>query len=139
MKKELSAGAVLFRREGGKIKYLLLHYGAGHWDFVKGHVEAGEEEKQTVMRELREETSIANAEFVPGFKKEVSYYFKDKTDTIYKTVVFYLLETKESEVKLSFEHIGYRWATLQSAVNTLTFDNAKEIVQAAEKYLKTED
>ena len=41
---EKSCGAVIFRMEGKIRKYLLLHYESGHWDFVKGNVEKGEEE-----------------------------------------------------------------------------------------------
>ncbi len=135
MIKETSAGAIVFRKEGKEIKYLILHYGAGHWDLVKGHVEQGEEEKQTVMRELKEETGITAAEFMLDFKKDLSYYFKKDGKTVFKTVVFYLLETKEKDVKLSSEHIGYKWANLGTALNTLTFENAKEIVQKAEKFI----
>lgn len=136
MATEKSAGAIVFRRIGKEIKYLILHYGAGHWEFVKGHIEKGEKEEQTVLRELREETGITNAEFVPDFRKEISYYFKDKGQTVYKTVVFYLLETIEENVTLSDEHIGHKWANLSAALKTLTFDNSKQIIQQADDFLK---
>jgi 8-oxo-dGTP pyrophosphatase MutT (NUDIX family) len=136
MIKQKSAGAVVFRRDGKDIKYLVLHYEAGHWDFVKGKVEKGEEEKQTVLRELKEETGIGKADFIPDFRKEINYYFKKEGETVFKTAAFYLLETKEEKVKLSFEHVGYRWVGLDTALKTLTFDNAKEIVKEAEDFIK---
>ena len=60
MARETSAGAVLFRRDGNTPLFLLLHYTAGHWDFPKGNVEEGEEDRATVTREIKEETGIAS-------------------------------------------------------------------------------
>ena len=56
MLKEKSCGAVIFHKKEELIRYLLLNYAAGHWDFVKGNVEPNETEKETVVRELKEET-----------------------------------------------------------------------------------
>ena len=53
MVKEKSAGAIIYHKNA-EIKFLLLHYGAGHWDLAKGHVEEGETEEQTVSREVEE-------------------------------------------------------------------------------------
>ncbi|MBW2984716.1 NUDIX domain-containing protein [Candidatus Woesearchaeota archaeon] len=134
MPKEVSAGAVVFRRDKG-IKYLILHYEAKHWDFPKGNVEAGEEEKATVKREVEEETGIKEINFVEGFEEKISYFYKKEGQTIYKEVVFYLAETKEKEVKLSFEHIGYEWLDYEKALERLTFKNAKQILEKANKFL----
>ena len=57
MKREKSAGAIVFRKEKEPV-YLLLHYEAKHWDFPKGHVEKNETDEQTVRREIQEETGI---------------------------------------------------------------------------------
>ncbi len=56
MKKERSAGIVLFLEKSEEILFLLLHYPTGHWDFVKGKIESGETEIETAVREAKEET-----------------------------------------------------------------------------------
>jgi len=58
MARERSAGAVIFRKIDGEIRYLLLHYHykTYFWDFPKGNMEEGEREDATVRREVREET-----------------------------------------------------------------------------------
>ena len=61
MIREKSCGAVVFLKKEEQTKYLLLNYAAGHWDFVKGNVEPNETEKETVLRELKEETAITDA------------------------------------------------------------------------------
>ena len=87
MSSEKSCGAVVFRQNQDR-KYLLLHYEGGHWDFVKGHVERGETEKETVLRETEEEAGITDAKFVEGFRHRISYYYRRAGRTVYKEVVF---------------------------------------------------
>jgi len=135
MKREKSYGAIVFRRENSEIKFLLLHYSAGHWEFPRGHPEKDEEEKETVLRELKEETGITKVEFIEGFKKEISFYFRKKAELILKTAAFYLLETEQKRVKLSFEHIGYKWANIDVALKTLTFKDSKKVIEAAYEFL----
>ena len=135
---ERSAGAVIFRKEGGKIYYLLLRYQAGHWDFPKGNIEKGEKLEETVKREIKEETGIEEISFSPNFKETIKYFYKLKGETIFKTVVFYLLETETKEVKISCEHIGYEWLPCEQALEQLTFKNAKEILKKANDFLSRE-
>jgi bis(5'-nucleosidyl)-tetraphosphatase len=135
---EKSCGAVVFRRDG-PVKYLLLHYEAGHWDFVKGQIEPQETEKDTVMRELKEETGISDASFIDGFRQKIGYFYRRNGRTVSKEVVFFLVESKESRVKLSYEHVGYDWLDYDAAMARLTFRNARNVLEKAEEFLKEHD
>lgn len=146
MKREKSAGAVIFRREGSRIYYLLLHYESGHWDFPKGHIEEGESDREAVVREIKEETGIKDIRFIEGFKEKISYFFrhgpkykKKKNSLVHKEVLFYLAETKQKEVKISFEHIGFEWLAAKEALERATFENAKEILEKAIKRIETDN
>jgi len=121
-----------------EINFLLLQYEAGHWDFVKGNVEEGEAEKETVVRELREETGITDARFLEGFKEKITYFYKRQGSTVYKEVVFFLMETNTTDVTISFEHIGYQWLPYIKAMEKLTFKNARDVLQKAYEYMKTQ-
>ena len=132
---EKSCGAVVFLKNS-EAKYLLLRYGAGHWDFVKGNVELNESEKDTVIRELQEETGIVDARFIDGFREKIEYFYRRQGTTIHKEVVFFLIETHTEQVKLSFEHVGYTWLNYQSAMKKLTFKNAKNVLQKAHNLLE---
>jgi 8-oxo-dGTP pyrophosphatase MutT (NUDIX family) len=136
MAKEKSAGAVVFLIEEGKPLFLLLHYTSGHWEFVKGHIEAGEEELATVKREAEEETGIKDLKFIDGFKEGISYIYKNKNEVMFKEVNFYLAQTKTKKVVLSFEHIGYDWLDYEAALDRLTFKNAREILKKAYNKIK---
>ena len=139
---EKSAGAIIFREEGGKIYYLLLHYPSSskaqndYWDFPKGHIEKGEKELEAVKREIEEETGLKDIEFIEGFKEWIKYFFKFEGKNILKFVTFYLAETKTKNIKVSFEHVGYKWLSFEEALAKLTFKNAKEILKKANKSLQ---
>jgi 8-oxo-dGTP pyrophosphatase MutT (NUDIX family) len=132
---ERSAGTVLFNDNDGKLEYLLLHYPAGHWDFPKGNIEKGEAEMDTVRREVKEETSLDNIEFVNGFRKKIMYNYRRGGKLVYKEVIFYLAKTNAKNVKLSFEHQGYKWLNYNDAMKLLTYKNAKMILEEANKFL----
>ena len=107
MIEETSAGIVIFRKEGTKNLFLLLHYPSGHWDFVKGKMEKGETTHQTAIREAKEETGITDITFVENFEEWIKYNFKYQGELVQKKVVFFLAETKTKEIKISHEHSGY--------------------------------
>ena len=86
MKREKSCGAVIFRQEDGGRYYLVLKSTQGHWTLCKGHVEGDETERETAIREIREETGLAVG-FVDGFREVITYSPKPG---VTKDVVFFL-------------------------------------------------
>jgi bis(5'-nucleosidyl)-tetraphosphatase len=135
MPSEKSCGAVIFRRDANR-RYLLLHYEGGHWDFVKGHVEKDESETDTVRRETEEEVGMTVLTFIQGYRQPISYYYKRAGRTVYKEVVFYLVEAHTDAVRLSREHVGYDWLTFDRAYERLTYKNAKETLRKAHEFLE---
>ncbi len=133
---EKSCGILLFRVKDGTILYLLLYYPSGHWDLPKGHVEKGESEHETAARELLEETGIADISFIKGFREEISYEYKRTKKLSNKQVVFFLAKTQLEDIKLSHEHKGFKWLPYGPAFNKLTFDNAKNLLKKAKKFLE---
>lgn len=130
---EKSSGTIVFNND----QFLLLHYISGHWDFPKGHIESGESEQQTALRELEEETSIPKSmvSLVPGFKETIHYQYMRKGNLMNKTVVFFLVKTDQKDVKISSEHIGYKWLPYDQAIEQLTFENAKNMLRIAKKII----
>lgn len=139
MIREKSSGAVVFRRAGKKIKFLLLHYESGHWDFPRGHVERGETEQVTAAREIREETGIKKINFVSGFRFPISWFYRKRVGKKMlmsnKTAVLFLAETKVHQVNISDEHIGYKWLDYEKAVSELTFLKSQKVLEKANAFL----
>lgn len=136
----VSCGAVVYRKTPHGPQYLLLQYGAKHWDFPKGHMEEGETEEQTTIRETQEETGIADLVFIPGFRKVIRYSYRSRGATVRKVVIYRIARTgiKEADVVLSHEHIGYEWWDYGKATSRLTFRNAKRILQEGHHHILKE-
>jgi bis(5'-nucleosidyl)-tetraphosphatase len=133
---EKSCGVLVFRETSKGRFYLLLHYPNGHWDFAKGHVEEGEEEHETAHRELLEETGIGDLIFVDGFREEMSYKHNLNNKLSHKQVIFFLGKTDLEDIHLSHEHHDSLWLPYEEALEKLTYENAKEMLKKAEKFVK---
>lgn len=134
---EKSCGVVVFREQENEKYFLILKYPGGHFDLVKGHIEANETEIQTATRELLEETGIADLKYIYGFREEISYkYFRNNGLPSNKQVVFFLGKTNLSDIRLSHEHHEFFWLKYNDALEKLTFDNAKNLLVKAKEFLK---
>ena len=87
MKHQYSAGIIIYKKENNTILYLLLQYGAGHWDFPKGKIEAGETKEEAALRELKEETDLT-AQIDGNFEETIQYIFMYDHEKTIKTVYF---------------------------------------------------
>lgn len=146
MRPEISAGAIIFRRYKKRREYLLLYYGAGHWDFAKGHLEDQETPHAAAKREIFEETGLRNLRFHPTFKENIKYWlwpyrYKQKRDQanvqgkptkVLKIVTFFLAESLGGVVRLSHEHSGYVWLPYKEALKMVTYNSAKDLIKKAE-------
>ena len=136
MKEEKSCGAIIFRREGDDIYFLLVRYvnEPDYWGLVKGHMEKGETEIDTAVREIREETGITELDFLDCFRAKERYSPKEG---VMKEVVFFLAETNEKDVKLEpSEQDDYSWLRLDDAVKRLKFKNHKDLLRDAYQRIK---
>ena len=74
---EKSCGAIVYRKYHGNLEILLIkHVNSGHWSFPKGHVEAGETEVETALREIKEETGIDVIIAPKGFAKGRCLFYR---------------------------------------------------------------
>lgn len=132
--REISAGAVVFRKEDGKIKFLLLKY-PSYWGFVKGNIEQNESVKETVLRELEEETGIKDGVLIEGFKEENKYTYRREGKLVFKIVIFLLLETNTKEIKISFEHEDFKWCDYEEALEIVGYKNSKDLLEKAMEFI----
>jgi bis(5'-nucleosidyl)-tetraphosphatase len=157
---ERSVGAVVFRREKGKIYYLLLKRkpvskpkkGApnlpDYWDLPKGHPEKGETKIEAVQREIQEETGISRMKQVPGFSAWTNFFYRAKGEekknrqrmkiglNIFKIVDYYVFETKSKKVTISREHTDYIWMDYAEAHGRITYRKTKNVLTKANNFLR---
>jgi 8-oxo-dGTP pyrophosphatase MutT (NUDIX family) len=131
----VSAGAILFRDTRGEREYLLLKSRPGDWEFPKGGVEGDEELQQTAIREVQEEAGIEDFRLIDGFRREYDYVFEANGKTIHKTVHLFIARSFEASAELSEEHRDMQWRDYEQAINTITQDGPREILEEAHDYL----
>jgi bis(5'-nucleosidyl)-tetraphosphatase len=137
---EKSAGIILTTNvlDVHRSKILFLLHSAGHWDFPKGNIEAGETEMQAAARELREETGISCFRFLPRFKYTITYCYKRNKRTISKKVTYFLGTTEVTDILLSCEHIGYCWNDLNKPFDLISYGNTKKSLESVKNFLEDE-
>jgi len=133
---ECSAGIITFRQMKTHREYLLLHYPGGHFDFPKGHMEQGETERETALRELKEETGIEDITWIEGYREKINYQYHRGANLMSKDVIFFLGRTRQKKITISFEHKSAIWLPYEEALQKLTFPSAKELLKKAENFLK---
>ena len=119
MKYEKSCGAVIFDND----KVLVIQQVAGHWGFPKGHVEKGEKEIETAIREVKEETNI-DVRITDNTRYTVEYMNRG----LLKQVVFFLAEPISFDLKPQSEEITViEWLSFEDAIERFTHDNVREL------------
>ena len=129
MKYEKSCGAVIF--EGDKI--LVIQQVKGHWGFPKGHVEEGETEVETAIREIKEETNL-DVE-IDETHRYVEHYSPE--EGIEKDVVFFIAKKTGGEIKVQEDEVkSTEWLLPEDAMDRLTYESSKSILSKVIKDLE---
>lgn len=127
---EKSCGGIIFYKTKQNTKILLVKNNNGrYWSFPKGHIEDGETEQETAVREIKEETGL-DVTIANNFR-EISEYCP--FGKIRKRVVFFLARAFTDNVKIQEEEIdSYIWVDLQQARKLCSYDNDLRIIEKAE-------
>lgn len=134
---KLSCGVVVARKSAtGWVTLLLRAY--HHWDFPKGIREPGEDPMQAAMREVAEETSIAELSFEWGDR-----YFETGPYSRGKIARYFIARTEQEDVVMGPspetgqpEHHEWRWVSFDEAYD-LGSPRVRQIVQWARQIIGT--
>lgn len=129
MRKEISAGGVVFKRNHG-VKILLIKDSFGRWGLPKGIIEKNETSEEAALREISEEVGLKDLDIKEKLG-EVKYFYKLKGETIFKIVIFFLIESKSEKTKISWEIKDAKWFSPEEAIKTIEYKNTKGIVKKA--------
>ena len=124
IKKEKACGCIII--DGSKV--LLIQQNEGWWGFPKGHVEEGETELETAIREVKEETNIDVV--VDESKRYVQEYMLK--NGVLKQVVLFLASKVSSEIKAQECEIkNVKWFTFKDALSTITYEDTRKLLKDA--------
>ena len=123
MKLEKSCGSVVIDDN----KVLLVKHNVGHWDFPKGHVEDGETEIETAIREVKEETNI-DIEINNKYRYITRYSPKEN---VLKDVIYFLGKPLNKETKAQETEISeVKFVDIDKAFDLITYSNGKDILKS---------
>jgi len=134
MKTEKSCGGVVFTRQESGIRYLIIRHLGGHCGFPKGHMEPGETEPDTALREIREEVGLT-VSLIDGFRAEDTYPLPSKPGT-QKQVVYFLAEFQGQSVRIQPGEVAASYlASYEEALELLPFPEAKRVLNEAHQFI----
>lgn len=124
MKFEKSCGCIVLNE---KKEILLVHSVQEHWEMPKGHMEPGETEVETAIREVKEETNI-DVFILDENKKYVETY--SPYEGTRKKVVYFLARNKNNMVQPQLEEITeIKWLSLEKAIPMISYESSKKIIK----------
>ena len=133
MKKEKSCGAVVIKKESDELKLLIIKQHDNQWGFPKGHVEKGETEEETAIREIKEETNI-DVEIDNKFRKVITYSPKEG---VIKDVVFFIGKAISDDLIIDpNELLEAKWVNAEEAKDYFKYQETIDVYEEALRYLE---
>ncbi|MBO2517977.1 MAG: hypothetical protein CW338_12035 [Clostridiales bacterium] len=135
MKYERSAGAVVFTRQEKGVRYIIVREKSGFHSFPKGHIEAGETEMETAVREIREETGL-EVSFISGFRITDEHTMREKPGVL-KQTTYYLAEASGGRPSPRLNDVTEAGAyTFDEAFALFEHENLRQILTRADDCLR---
>jgi 8-oxo-dGTP pyrophosphatase MutT (NUDIX family) len=139
VQKEISAGGVVYRRNGEVLEVVLAsrrtRRGDLAWGLAKGGVEGDESMQEAAVREVLEETGLTVE--VESSLGETKYFYVWGDARIRKTVHFFLMrhtggdpEDRDDEME------EVRWFPMERALKRAAYRGEREILQRAAELLR---
>lgn len=139
MKREFSAGGVVFKKENGST-FILVSQHSGHhgWVFPKGFIgdkKAGESKEETAIREVKEETGVDGKIIKP--LTPVTYWFQMDGEKHQKTVYYFIMEYVGGDIAdHDWEMEDVEWLLPAEVEKRLSFKSDKKVWEEAKTIIE---
>jgi 8-oxo-dGTP pyrophosphatase MutT (NUDIX family) len=133
---ERSAGGVVIRHFEGVPHVLVIRDPYKNWGLPKGHLENGEGPGEAALREVEEETGLADLTLGAELAT-IDWYFRAGARLIHKFCAFYLMTSDSGDPVPELEE-GISeciWLPLPDAEARISYDNAREVVRVAREHI----
>jgi len=139
VQREVSAGGVVYRREGDDIEVVLAsrrtRRGDLAWGLAKGGIEPGETHADAAVREVLEETGYTVD--VEASLGDTRYFYVWENTRIRKTVHFFLMRcTGGDPADRDDEMEEIRWFPLERALKRAAYRGERDVLGRAAEMLR---
>jgi len=127
---------VVYRVIDGLPNVLLIRDAYGNWGLPKGHLEEGETPQVAALREVEEETGLSDLRLGPQLLT-IDWFFRSRRGLIHKYCHFFLIEAAGGVAipQLDEGITECSWLPLPVAIEQITYQNARDVLNAASRTL----
>ncbi len=118
----IKAGAIIARDISLRYFLLLFRSKQRDWTFPKGHVGQGETVREAVLREVREETGLADVRVI-GELPDFAYEHKKESMVIIK--MFLILALNPEELRPEFSGDNLEWMSIDEVKKKISYENLR--------------
>ncbi|HVA10948.1 MAG TPA: NUDIX domain-containing protein [Candidatus Dormibacteraeota bacterium] len=137
--RETTSGGVVFRRQGKNqdVQILLMQDAKNRWTIPKGHVEPGEEPRQTAEREIREETGLKDMK-VHSWLGKVNFRYRRSHTLVLMSMHIYLVEGLGESDKLHPEDWlnDVKWLPAAEAIDKIAYEDIGKLILVGMKKIR---
>jgi ADP-ribose pyrophosphatase YjhB (NUDIX family) len=137
--RETTSGGIVFRRAAktGKVEVLLMQDTKNRWTIPKGHVEPGEDPRNTARREITEETGLKEMR-VHCWLGKVNFRYRRAHTLVLMTMHIYLVEGQGDSDNLKPEEWlnDIKWLAATDAVDKIAYDDIGKLILVGMKKIR---
>ena len=138
--REPTSGGIVFRmsKDGKDIEILLIQDSKNRWTIPKGHIEPGENAKQTAIREIGEEAGLFHIEVLAWLGK-IHFKYRRLDKLVLMTTQIYLvraLDESETPTKEKWMN-GIKWFKFTDAINAIEYEDIEKLMLIAKNKIRS--